>query len=75
MTALGACSRIVSSPHGIGWFDAARSELRAPHGIYCGVCSDTRDATESEARDFFATRAAVRAELSAYYASAGDKGD
>ena len=75
MIALGSCSRLVSSPHGIGWFDAERWELRATHGVYCGVRCDIRDATKSEAQDFFAVRSAVRSELSAYYAAHGDKGD
>ncbi len=75
MIALGSCSQIVSSPLGLGWFDAERWELRTPHGIYLGVRFETRAATEAEARDFYATSAAVRAELSAYYAAPGDKGD
>jgi len=75
MIANGASSRLVASPHGIGWFDAERWELRTPHVLYCGVRFETRDASDAEVRDFYATRAAVRFFLSAYYAASGDKGD
>jgi hypothetical protein len=75
MTNEGACSRLVLSTNRIGWLDEDKHEFRTVHGVYSPVTIYQREATEAEARDFFADRASVRAELSAYYAAPGDKGD
>jgi len=76
MTTQGPCTRLVLDLNGrIGWLDVANCELRTTHGIYRDVITYKREANEIEARFFFRIRAAMRKELTSYYAAPGEKGD
>jgi hypothetical protein len=66
----------VLTAYGLGFWDSERNELRTTHGIHVSPRPKALlSATRAEAKLYFETRAAMRAELSAYYATPGEKGD
>lgn len=69
-------SPLVLTAYGVGFWDAERNEVRLAHGIKpYPQRLRVFPATLEQARYYFETRAAMRAELTAYYAAPGDKGD
>lgn len=70
------CSPLVLSSYGVGFWDSERNELRLTHGIHVRPRPMLfSPATLEQAKLYFQTRAAMRAELTAYYAAPGEKGD
>lgn len=69
-------SPLVSTEHGVGWWDGVRRELRLVFGVHVSpVPQQMRPATEMEVRLFYSIRHQTKKNLLAYYAKRTLTGD
>jgi hypothetical protein len=72
----GQCSPLISTEYGVGFWDADKGELRLFDSVLVNISPVYAFAANAnEVRIYFESRATRRAQLTAYYAAPGDKGD